>query len=114
MDEDLSLVVDRAPSVKLTFANVRLERRRLPGVDGIDGLYVMMPVDEQGRLARRVPPLREHRGMPGGGKNHHPIRSSPLELSDQMLGALSDVVHVLGRARNRGNFDPLDELAHGA
>ena len=55
--EDLPLVVGRPARVNLPLAHRRLERRRFPQVERVDGLHVVVAVEEDRRRARRVQPL---------------------------------------------------------
>ena len=55
--EHLALVVGRAAGVDLAVADRRLERRRLPQVERIDRLHVVVAVEEDRRRARRAQPV---------------------------------------------------------
>ena len=55
--EHLPLVVCRAPGINLVLANRRLEWRRVPQIDWIDGLNVVMAVKQNRRSAGRVQPV---------------------------------------------------------
>ena len=55
--EHLALVVGRAARVDLAVADGRLERRRLPEVERIDRLHVVVAVEEDRRRARRAEPV---------------------------------------------------------
>ena len=55
--EHLALVVGGAARVDLAIAHGRLEGRRLPEIDGIHGLHVVVPVEQNGRRARRMQPV---------------------------------------------------------
>src|SRR5690606_39951174 len=64
VDEQLPLVIACATSVQLTVADLRLKRRAVPQVDGVDGLHVVVPVDEHGRRVRTCAhPLTVHNRM---------------------------------------------------
>ena len=52
--EDLALVVGGAARVDLAVADRRLERRRLPQLDRIDRLHVVVAVEEDRRRALRA------------------------------------------------------------
>ena len=53
--EHLALVVGRAARVDLAVADRRLERRRLPQVERIDRLHVVVAVEENGRRRLGAP-----------------------------------------------------------
>ena len=53
----LTFVVDRSAGVDVVVADLRLERRRQPLIERIGWLDVVVPVDDQRRLSRRVEPL---------------------------------------------------------
>ena len=55
--EHLALVVGGAARVDLAVAHRRLERRAGPQIDRIDRLHVVVAVEEDRRLARRVQPV---------------------------------------------------------
>ena len=52
LDVDLALVVAGAAGIDVVAANFRLERRRLPFVQRIGRLHVVMAVEQDRRLAR--------------------------------------------------------------
>lgn len=57
MHEHLALVVDRAAAVDIAAAHFGFKRRALPKRERIDGLHVVVPVDQHRRLSRRAEPL---------------------------------------------------------
>ena len=57
LDVDLALVVAGAARVDVVAAHFGLERRRLPLVQRIGRLHVVVAVEEDGRLAGRAQPL---------------------------------------------------------
>ena len=62
MHVDLALVVGRAPGQHPAVVEDRLERRRVPQVERIDRLDVVVAVDDRGRRAIRVQPVAvDHR-----------------------------------------------------
>ena len=65
VQEDLPLVVDRAAGEKLPVPHRRLERRRLPLLQRIHRLHVVVPVDEERRRAFGAAPLAVDDGIPG-------------------------------------------------
>ena len=57
MREHLALVVGGAAGVEVAVAHGGLERGREPGLKRLGGLHVVMPVDQQRRLAGRTQPF---------------------------------------------------------
>jgi hypothetical protein len=63
--EHLPLVVGRPARVDLAVADGRLEGRRLPQLERIDRLHVVVAVEEDGRRTLGAEPLGVDDGMPG-------------------------------------------------
>ncbi len=66
MDVDLALVVGRAPADHPVALDERLERRRLPQLDRIDRLHVVVAVDDDRRGVGRVEPIAVDDRMAAG------------------------------------------------
>ena len=66
MHVDLALVVRRAAAEHPAVAGDRLERRRLPELDRVDGLDVVVAVDQRRRLAGGVEPVAVDDRMAAG------------------------------------------------
>ncbi len=64
--EHLALVVGRAARVNLAVAHGCLKRRRRPEIQRIDRLHVVMAVEENRRLARRIEPVAVDDGIARG------------------------------------------------
>ena len=61
MEQQLALVVGRAPRAKDVAVDGRIEWVRVPQFDRVDGLHVVVPVDHDGRRAAIITsPLGEH------------------------------------------------------
>jgi hypothetical protein len=114
VDVDLALVVHDAAAPHATVADGGLERRALPLVEGIDRLHVVVPVDEERRLARRVVELCEHRGVPLRRPHLDALGTERAEILHQVLGVLHEVRFVRGIARDRRDLHLLLELLHEA
>ena len=61
----LALVVGGAASVDATVRDARLERRADPQLERVDRLDVVVRVDDDGRCARRMEPVRVHDRVAG-------------------------------------------------
>ena len=97
--EDLALVVGRAARVDLAVAHRRLERRRLPQVERIDRLHVVVAVEEDRRRAGGAEPVavddREARRL----DQPNVLQPDAPHLLGGPLGAALDVGRVLAAAR---------------
>jgi len=113
VQHDLPLVVGGAPGQQLAVPLGRLERRRIPLGERLDGLHIVVPVDahrwcggiggrpagEDRRQARRAGAARLpdlHLGEPGG-----------TQVGGEPLGAGPHVLVVAGVGRNGGDGQPL-------
>jgi hypothetical protein len=108
VDDELPLVVARAPRVETAVADRRLEGRGRPQLERVRGLHVVVPVDEDRRLPRSTEPLavddRVARGRVDLGLGAPRALQARL---DPLRGALD----VLGAGRvGRDRRDPKDVL----
>ncbi len=112
MDVDLSFVVDGAAPVEEAITRFGLEGRRLPRIERVDGLHVVMAVDEERGFAGRVEPFGVDGGVAARRQHHRAIRPRLPERMHEVPRARGHVACVLGQARNRRDFHPIDQLAH--
>ena len=114
---EVALVVRRAAGVDVAVAHLRLERRRVPGLERRDGLHVVVPVDQQVRCAgagrtRRVPtasgffavssdarPSRPRRGRASQTHSAARRRSAASPSPDEMDGIRMNVEELRRAAR---------------
>ena len=100
---DLALVVAGAAREDVVAADLRLEGRRLPLVQRVGRLHVVVAVEKDGGLARRAQPFGVDQRIAvafdqlGGG---HPRRA---QLVQGELGGAPDVGLVLGQRADAGN-----------
>ena len=105
LDVDLALVVAGAARVDVVAAHFGLERRRLPLVQRIGRLHVVVAVEQERRLARRAQPFRVDQRIAlafdqfGDG---HPGRA---QFVDGEFGRAPDVRLVLGKRADAGNAE---------
>ena len=78
--EDLALVVCSATGVNLAFPDRRLKRRRLPEVEWIDRLHVVVPVKENSRRARCAKPVAIDHRVAGCLNQPHVLEPDPAQL----------------------------------
>ena len=97
--EQLALVVGRPAREQLVVANRRLERRRDPQVERVDGLHVVVPVEEHRRRARRVQPVAVDDRVARRVDDPHVLEADRPQLLGRPLGAPAHVGGVLGAAR---------------
>ena len=95
--EDLALVVGRAARVDLAVADGRLERRRLPQVERIDRLHVVVAVEQDRRRALRAEPVAVHDRIARRLDEPDVLHADAAHLVRAPLGATLDVGRVLGQ-----------------
>ena len=109
--EDLTLVVGRPARVDLAVADGRLEGRRFPQLQRIDGLHVVMPVEEDRRRAFRAQPVAVDDRIARGIDEAHVLQPDAAHLFGAPIGAAFDVGGVLRqRADARNREEPLELL----
>ena len=102
--EHLALVVGRAARVDLAVADRRLEGRRLPQVERIDRLHVVVPVKQNRRRLRRAEPVAVDDRIARRLDEADVLQADAAHLVGAPLGAALHVAGVLGQradARNR-------------
>ena len=102
--EDLALVVGRAARVDLAVADGRFKRRRLPQLDRIDRLDVVVAVEEDRRRTFGAQPVAVDDGVAGRFDEPDVVEADAAHLLGRPLGAAPDVAGVLRQgadARNR-------------
>ena len=111
---DLALVVGGAAAVEAPLAHGGVERRRLPLLERIGRLDVIVPVDEQRGLPRHPRALRPHDGMSFSLDEVHHGAAQAAELVHQPHGG-APAVGRMGRerthARDRKELGQLGEHA---
>ncbi len=108
MHHDLSLVVDGAASEDLAVAHVAFERRRLPQIERVDRLHVVVAVNEHGRLPGRAEPLAVCQRIAAGLELAR-IESGLAHAFDQPVATASDLAALfrIGAYRRDGD-EPLE------
>ena len=101
--EHLALVVGRAARVELAVADGGLERRRLPQVERIHRLHVVVPVEEDGRRARRAQPVAVDDRVARRVDELHVLETDAPHLIAAPLRAAPHVRGVLGQRADAGN-----------
>ena len=115
MDEDLALVVRCSPGIDVRTLGPLLDRGleggRLPQLQGIHGLDIVVAVDEhRGRVRPGVEPVRVDQGVPLGGDEGHVLQADGLHVIRQPAGRAEHVLLVLGQGADAGDAQPLLEL----
>ena len=91
----LPLVVRRATGVKVARFHPRFERWRLPQLQGIYGLHVVVPVEKYGRLAGRFKPFGVDQRVPFGRDDFDRFQPHPPEARSDKLRRPPHVVAVV-------------------
>ena len=95
--EDLALVVGRAARVDLAVAHGGFERRRLPQLDRIDRLHVVVAVEEDRRRPFGAQPVAVDDGKAGRLDQPHVLHADAPHLVGRPLGAALHVAGMLGQ-----------------
>ncbi len=82
--EHLALVVGGPARIEVAVADGRLERGRQPGPERLGGLDVVVPIDEEGRLAGRVQALGIDEGVPRGLDEVGVEATGPEVVADEL------------------------------
>jgi hypothetical protein len=94
--EHLSLVVTGPPAEHPAGPHGGLERRRVPLVERVDRLDVVVAVDQGGDRAVGVEPVAVHRRLPGGGQDLDVLQPGGGHPLGAPLGGDGDIVVVQG------------------
>ena len=89
--EHLALVVGGAARVDLAVADRRLERRRLPEIQRIDRLHVVVAVEQNRRRTRRAEPVAVHHRIAGRLDQPDVLQADAPHLVGAPVGAALDV-----------------------
>ena len=108
--EHLALVVGGAAGVDLAVADGGLEGRAGPQVHRIDRLHVVVAVEEDRRLARRVQPVAVDHGVARRLNQLDVLQSRGAQRVGRPLRRLAHVLGVLGQRRDAGNGQVLLQL----
>ena len=101
----LALVVDRAARVNVVVALRRFKRRRVPFVDRIGRLNVVMGIHQDGGLARRMQPVGIKQRMTLGGYDLDVFHSDAAQLVGHKFCCLLHVAFMFFEGANAGNAE---------
>ena len=112
VEQHLALVVDRAAGEELVAADRRLERRRLPQLERVDRLYVVVAVDHDGWAVVPDQPFCVHRRVSAVVRlpDLDSAEASPPEGLDRPLRAGPHVRRVRRLGRDRRDPQPLVQV----
>ena len=97
------LHVGGAARIEASVALRRLERRRVPELQRVDGLHVVMAVDDQGRAAGRAGPFAEHRRLAAAVEQLHILQADGPQPVQQEFASRRHAARILGcRSRRWG------------
>ena len=114
MHPDLTLVVHRAAAVEVAVANLGLEGRGLPFIQRVDGLHVVVSIDQRGRKRGVDHALGIDGGMARGLHQLGSLKANLERLGDQVFRVAAHVGRMSGVGRDAGDPEELDELVHVA
>ena len=100
---DVALVVGRTAGEHPSFLDHRDERRRLPEIDGIHGLDVVVRIHQDGGLARRMQPIRVNQRMTSRLADLDVFHARRPQVGRDEFGCRAAVGCVLLQRRNAGN-----------
>ena len=101
MNVYLPLIVGRAPAENVSVAHLGLERRRSPELKRFGGLYVVMPIEKDGRFSRSVERFRINQGMKVGRHDFDRTEAGGTKMIGHPPGGPFDVGLVLAFGANR-------------
>ena len=105
LDVDLPLIVAGAAGVDVVAADFGFKGGRLPLIERVGRLHVIVAVEKDGRLAGRAEPFGIDQGVAiafnqaGGG------HAGGAQLADGEFGGAADVELVLGEGADAGNAE---------
>ena len=107
---DLAFVIDRAAGVEIAVALGWLKGRRVPLVQRLGRLHIVVAVNEHRRLARRIEPVGIDERVAGGFLQGHVLHADALELRGDKVGGAAAVGGMLGQRGDRRNAEQVLEL----
>jgi hypothetical protein len=108
---DLPFIVGRSTSQQLTVLPDGFEWRRLPQLQGIDRLDIIVAVEKNRRLARRPQPVGNDHRVSGRVDDLGILQPDPLVLLGEVAGGAAHVAGVFRLARNARDTEKVLELA---
>ena len=108
MHVQLALVVGGATPDDASVAHERLERGRLPQLDRVDRLDVVMAVDEDRGRALGVEPVRVDDRVAPRRRDVDMLEADPAPLGGDPLGRATNVRRVLGQGRDRRDPEQIE------
>ena len=112
--EDLSLVVGGAARVDLVLAHGRFERRRIPEIDRVHGLDVVVAVEQDRRRPGRVQPIAIDDRIAGRVEQPHMLEADALHVIGAPLGCAPHVCLMLRKRADARDREVLLELVNVA
>ena len=101
--EDLALVVGGPARVDLAIAHRRFEGRRLPEIQRIDRLHVVVTVEEDGRRSLGAEPVAVDHRIPGRLDQPDVLHADPPHLVGGPLGTAAHICLVLRQRADAGD-----------
>jgi hypothetical protein len=112
--EELPLVVGRAARVEVAVTDRRLVRRRVPQLQRLGRLHVVVPVDHHGGLPRHVRALGVHHRVRLTPEHPDVAAAERLEVIRDPVGGPPALGGVVRRRGYAGDAEQLGQLRHHA
>jgi hypothetical protein len=100
---DLALIVGRAAGENVIAAHFGLKRRRLPFVQRVRRLYVVMAVKQDGGLTGSAQPFGVNQRVAGAFDQSGGRHAGRLQFIANKFGGAADIGLVLGERADAGN-----------
>ena len=110
MRPDLAFVVTGAAAVDVAVALRRLERRREPFIERIDGLHIVVAVEQGGWFAGGVQPIGVNQRMALGIDEAGVLEADAGQLAEDEFGGAAAIGLVLGQGGNGRNAQQILEF----
>ena len=110
MNVHLSFVVGRAAAEQIAAADGRLKGRRGPQIQRLGRLHVVVPVEKNGRLARRVQRFAVNERMHFRGNDFDIVEARAAQAFGHPFRGALDVRLVLGLRADAGNPQKFIEI----
>ena len=107
---ELAFVVDGAAGVDVVVALGGLEGRRVPFVERLGGLHVVVGVAQRGRLAGGVQPVGVDEGMSLGGDDLDVFHADAAQFVGHVVGSFLNVGLVLFEGADAGDAEKIFEF----
>jgi len=110
VSEQLSLVIASAAGDEIAAANRRFKWRRLPSIERINRLHIVMPVNEDGRTFWRALPACGDERMAFCWNDPHVAKTDAPQVPCEPIRATHDVAFVFRLSADGREADEVHKL----